>query len=229
MQQIYIWCKSCLGWEERTETQFSLQPISFDLLSSHVNEKSSFAAPMFIAASYEEQNTVVWTHSWGSTAILLHQMLSAPKPGTHKVWEKTWIQQTPSSQWALRLQFTNSAGICRSFLSSHLPPTPPQLLLQYHYLVYSTLQIVLNYNFHNISSLSDNTSIRQFTVNLMFYKGLTKKKSQEDKERQEGENNNLSAVPMNKLWSSHGLTNLELCRVVAWRRWKAMGEQQRVI
>lgn len=51
----------------------------------------------------------------------------------------------------------------------------------------------------------------------MFYKGLTRKKSQEGKERQEGENNNLSAVPMNKLWSSHGLTNLELGRVVPWR------------
>lgn len=62
----------------------------------------------------------------------------------------------------------------------------------------------------------------------MFYKGLTKKKSQEGKERQEGENN-LSAVPVNKLWSSHGLTNLELGRVVPWRSWKAMGEQQRVI
>lgn len=63
----------------------------------------------------------------------------------------------------------------------------------------------------------------------MFYKGLTRKKSQEGKERQEGENNNLSAVPMNKLWSSHGLTNLELGRVVPWRSWKAIGEQQQVI
>lgn len=126
----------------------------------------------------------------GSMATLLHQMLLALKPGPQSVREKAQIQQAPS--WAPSLQSPLLEGFGPAFSATTFQPTPCQLLFPEGDLIYD---IVLSCHLHNLSPVSDKTLLKQFIVKPVFYKGVTRKKSQGGREGQEGEKDDLWGCP----------------------------------
>lgn len=190
MQWTYIWYRNHLG----SDRNLALSPTYFigfikQACESEVPLCSTHIYHCFLQRAKHSCPDLLM----GSMATLLHQMLLALKPGPHRVREKAQIQQAPS--WASSLKSPLLEGFGPAFSATTFQPTPCQLLFPEGDLIYGTLHIVLSCHLHNLSPVSDNTLLKQFIVKPVFYKGITRKKSQGGREGQEGEKDDLWGCP----------------------------------
>lgn len=96
---------------------------------------------------------------------------SMPSSTVHAVSSEAWAtqeialtQQAPSSQLSSELAVHHFHSDFALAFSATFYPTPHQLLLPQHHLIYGTLQIVPSCHFHNVFPVSDNALIKQFFV-----------------------------------------------------------------